>query len=392
MKKIAIYIILGFTLIYSIDLKAQTVSDRTNGMSLDFTKPIPATTLPAINWLLPTNEYTSSRENRIDFKASVVSEVPLKSVQVAVVRSLNDVPQSYLNIELESKVYASIERNIFLPNGQNYIKIIAENEKGGIVSDYRSVIIGKDAINDAIAIDRRDYAILFATDQYDNWNDLVNPIYDATAIGKELEERYGFEVKIVTNADNDEVITTLREYAELNYKPQDQLFIFFAGHGQYDDVFGEGYVVARNSVANDPSKNSYISHNRLRNNIDNIKCDHIVLVMDVCFGGTFDPVLAAKRGNTYEEIDNNEYIAKKLSTKGRKFLTSGSKEYVSDGVAGKHSPFAVRMLEALKSNGGDDQLLTLTEINLSMQKLKTTPRYGGFGSDEAGSEFLFLKK
>jgi hypothetical protein len=374
-----------------LNVEAQTVADKTNGIALDFNQPIIATTLPQIDWQLPTSEYSSSTENRIDFKARVVSVKPLKTVRIAVVRSLQDEPQSYLSVDLESKVVVDVSRNIYLPNGQNYVKIIAENEEGGIVSDYRSVIVGLDAISEAIAVDRKDYAILFATDNYDNWNDLVNPIYDATAIGKELEERYGFEVKIVENADNNKVLTTLREYAGINFKPQDQLFIFFAGHGQYDDVFGEGYVVARNSLANDPSKNSYISHNRLRNNINNINCDHIVLVMDVCFGGTFDPVLASSR-SVYEDIDNTEYIIKKLSTKGRKFLTSGSKEYVSDGVAGKHSPFAVRFLEALKSNGGEDQLLTFTEINLSMQKLKTTPRYGGFGSDEAGSEFLFLKK
>ena len=268
---------------------------------------------------------------------------------------------------------------------------MAENVDGGVVKDYRSVIVGMDALKDAIAMDRKDYAILFATDQYDNWNDLVNPIYDAKAIAKELEDRYGFEIKIVENANQDLVFNVLREYAQLSYKPQDQLFVFFAGHGQYDDVFGEGFVVAKNSRANDPSKNSYISHNRLRSNINNIECEHIALVMDVCFGGTFDPLLASSR-SVYDELDNVEYIVKKLSTKTRKFLTSGSKEYVSDGIRGNHSPFAVRFLEALKSNGGEDRLLTFSEVNLSMQKLQTTARFGSFGDDEAGSEFLFIAK
>jgi hypothetical protein len=174
-----------------------------------------------------------------------------------------------------------------------------------------------DALKEALAIDRKDYAVLFATDQYDNWTDLVNPIYDSKAIAKELQERYGFEVKIIENADQDKVFNTLREYAQLNYKPQDQLMIFFAGHGQYDETFGEGFVVARNSLAVDPGKTSFISHNRLRSIINNIKCEHTMLVMDVCFGGTFDPLLAASR-NAYDKIDNMEYIVKKLSTKTRK--------------------------------------------------------------------------
>ena len=248
-----------------------------------------------------------------------------------------------------------------------------------------------DAIADAVMVDRKDYALLIATDKYDNWNDLVNPVFDAMSIGKELEERYGFIVEVVTDPDQDEVMTKLREYAQKNYKPQDQLLIFFAGHGQYDDVFGEGFLVARNSVLNDASKNTYISHNRIRSNINNIQCEHIFLVMDVCFGGTFDPVLASARG-AYEETNDQEYLVKKLSKKTRKYLTSGSKEYVSDGIRGQHSPFARNIIEALKTNGGEDRILILDEIKLYMERLQTTPRFGEFGDDEQGSDFVFVAK
>ena len=392
--KNSINYILGFVvmgLLNPIGGRSQIVSDRTNLMDLKFSESITATTLPEIMWEYPSLEFTSSKENRINIKADVVSSVPLKKVSIGITKSLTQQP-TYRDVELKSSSFAKVEKNnIYLPNGQNYVVVRAENEDGGVVTDYRSIIVGMDALKDAISIDRKDYALLFATDQYDNWNDLVNPIYDATAIAKELEERYGFEVKIVENAGQDEVMETLREYAQLKYKPQDQLFVFFAGHGQFDEVVGEGYVVARNSRTRDVSKNSYISHNRLRNNINNIPCDHIALVMDVCFGGTFDPLLASSR-DIYDEIDNNEYIAKKLSTKTRKFLTSGGKVYVSDGVRGNHSPFASRFLEALKSNGGEDRLLTFSEVNLSMQKLPTTPRFGSFGGDEAGSEFLFIAR
>lgn len=372
--------------------QAQVVSRHTNQISLDFTKEVKETVLPVIQWQAPALEYTSSQESRIEFKAEVNSKRLLTKVTLAVYRSLDTKPIASMDLPFESGNLVKVERTLFLQNGQNYVQLIAENVDGGIVKDTRSVIVGMDALADAISMDRKDYALLFATDQYDNWNDLVNPINDSRAIAKELEERYGFEVRIVENADQDKVFNVLREYAQKKYKPQDQLMVFFAGHGQYDEVFGEGFVVARNSIANDPSKNTYISHNRLRSIIDNIPCEHVALVMDVCFGGTFDPVLAASRAAVYEDINHKEFIVKKLSMKTRKFLTSGSKEYVSDGIAGKHSPFAVRLLEALKTNGGEDGLLTFLEINLSMQKLQTTPRFGSFGSDEAASEFLFIAR
>ncbi|CAD5293143.1 MULTISPECIES: caspase family protein [unclassified Imperialibacter] len=385
------YILLPLLTLVSPAIFGQVVATRTNQVHIDVTKPANATTLPRIVWELPRLEYTNSQENRVDVKATVVSTEPLKSVRLALKTSNDGEPSAVKNVELESPLLTSIQQNLYLPDGQNYIEIVAETEMGGIVSDFRSVVVGMNALKDAVAIDRKDYGLFFATDQYDNWGDLVNPIYDSKAIGKELEERYGFEVRIVENIDQNDVFTILREYALRNYKPQDQLFIFFAGHGQYDETFGEGYVVARNSIANDPGKNTYISHNRLRNNIDNIKCDHIFLVMDVCFGGTFDPVLASSR-SVYSEVDNVEFMVKKLAVKTRKYLTSGGKEYVSDGIAGKHSPFASRFLEALKTNGGEDRLLTLTELNSFMERLQTTPRFGAFGSDQDASDFLFIAK
>ncbi len=64
--------------------------------------------------------------------------------------------------------------------------------------------------------------------------------------------------------------------------------------------------------------------------------------MDVCFGGTFDQSLASSRGldDEYKEKSPAEFITQKLTYKTRKFLTSGGKQYVSDGIPGKHSPFA----------------------------------------------------
>jgi hypothetical protein len=85
-------------------------------------------------------------------------------------------------------------------------------------------------------------------------------------------------------------------------------------------------------------------------------------------------------------------LARKLSYKTRRYLTSGGKEYVSDGVAGEHSPFARKFMEALKSKGGDDRILTLTEVMSQMERITPTPRAGEFGDNESLSDFVFVAK
>jgi hypothetical protein len=370
--------------------KAQIVTDKTNAIVIDFKDETINTSLPNIEWIYPKIEYTNTQENRVQLKARITSTSPLKKVMLNVSRGKDGGKIGSRAGEIDDPFNVEIDLSMNVIDGENWIELYAENEDGGIVKEYRSVKVGLDAIGDAVTIDRKDYGLLIATNKYDNWNDLVNPIYDAESIAKELEDRYGFEIEIIRDATQDEVMTKLREYAQKRYKPQDQLFIFFAGHGVYDDVFGEGFLVAKNSITNDVSKNTYISHNRIRSNINNIPCDHIFLAMDACFGGTFDPVLASSRSAVYEDIGDKAYLVKKLSKRTRKYLTSGGKEYVSDGIRGSHSPFASRFLEALKTYGGPDRILVLDEIKLFMERLSTTPRFGEFGSNENGSDFVFV--
>jgi hypothetical protein len=276
-------------------------------------------------------------------------------------------------------------------DGENVIRLVVVTEKGGQVAYYRHVLIGMDALTKAVDINRKDYALFIATDKYDQWSDLVNPVYDAETIERELRENFGFETEVLLNPEQDDILVKLKEYSTKKYRPQDQLFIFVAGHGQYDDAFKEGYLVSKNSLKNDEAKSSYIAHSILRNVVNNIPCEHILLTMDVCFSGTFDPVIA-RRGDddVYANVENSEMLVRLLSKKTRKYLTSGGKEYVSDGIPGNHSPFAKKFLEVLKTRGGADRIITMPEIYSTMQGLKTLPRTGGFGDDEQDSDFVFV--
>jgi hypothetical protein len=373
-------------------VSAQTFSERTNDIYINFSEPLTGvTTLPNITWISPRLEYTNSQKPSVEVEAWVSSDAPLRSITLALSSTLDGKTGAEKKIELVGVHEQRIKQNLTLLDGQNYLKLTSENINGGISSSVRSILVGKDAIADAIAIDRKDYALFFATDQYDHWSDLVNPIEDAHSLGDILKKKYGFEVEIVENANIEDVFIKLGDYSQRKFKPQDQVMIFFAGHGYFDETFGEGFVVAKNSLENDKAKTTYISHNRLRGVINNIPTDHIFLAMDVCFGGTFDPLIARSRGETSSETSESEFLVRKLSYKTRKYLTSGGKEYVSDGIPGKHSPFTLRLLQAL-NEPGSDRILTLNELKGFVEKLVPEPRFGSFGEDANASDFVFISK
>lgn len=241
----------------------------------------------------------------------------------------------------------------------------------------------------------KNYALMFATNVYDSYSDLVNPVLDAQTIAAELGESYGVISEVVLNPTLSQTAEKIREFATRSYMPEDNLMIFFAGHGVYDEVFREGYVISRDSQMDDAGKTSYLSHSNLRTMINNIDCPHIFLVMDVCFGGTFDPHLASvHRGASavYGDISTQEFVDRKLKYKTRLYLTSGGKEYVPDGRPGFHSPFARKLIESLRYYGGDDGVLTTSEILQFVEKVNPQPRFGEFGDNEPGSDFILVVK
>jgi len=240
--------------------------------------------------------------------------------------------------------------------------------------------------------DGKNYALLFATNEYDEWDDLVNPIFDANALASTLSDFYGFQVELLTDNSRVDVLTKIREYQKRQYHPNDQLFIFFAGHGAYDEISGEGYIVCKDSKKDDEIRASYIAYSYLRENVNNIRsCNHILIALDVCFGGTFDKQVSkfARGSDDYSQINRDDFIKRAMRFKSRLFITSGSKEYVSDGDPGKHSPFAYRILDVLRSQGMINGYVTFNLLVQSVERLQTTPRYGDFGDNEPGSEFIF---
>lgn len=370
----------------------QSFSNKTNTLSLDYTKPVTPTTLPVISWTSPKIESSVSGLETITLEAVIKTEVPLKELRL-IITNKEESLEKKIPVDPSQRTY-TLRQNARLMNGENSIRLVAENVEGGKISSSRSVLVGKDEIADAVDANRKDYALIFATDKYENWEDLVNPISDAQTIASLLREKYGFSVEMVENATLEEVTAKLYDYNTRKFNPQDQLFVFFAGHGFYDDVLGEGYVVVSNSLMNDKGKNSYLAHSILRQRLENIRCEHIFLAMDVCFGGTFDPILARSRaGEALDEATDTQYLVRKLSKRTRKYLTSGSKEYVSDGIPGKNSPFAAKFIQALREiGGGSGRILTLPELTNYFQRLPSEPRSGSFGTDDPASDFVFVAK
>lgn len=241
------------------------------------------------------------------------------------------------------------------------------------------------------------YALIIGTNEYKEWTNLHNAVKDAEAIAHELETGFGFDVRLLRNPLLDTVYSVIQSYSQ-RMDSTDQLLIYFAGHGDFDEqFFNDGFLVMKNSasIKNDPYRKTYIQHSALQRIINNLPSRQILVVFDVCYGGTFDEKVAKrsykvnelKTGNTKED-----YINKKLEHQTRVYISSGNKNTVPDGYRGEHSPFAIRFLEALRTKGGKSGILTKSRLFSFVEGLDSEPIMGGFGDDEPGSEFILIAK
>jgi hypothetical protein len=280
--------------------------------------------------------------------------------------------------------------------------ISAKDRNGNIATD--SFIINKSSkkLADPVNVNtsQTNYALLFATNEYDSWEQLANPIKDVEKIGKLLQSVYGFKVDIKVNQTVEQMDSIIEHYTEsITYAPKDQLFVFFAGHGHYKPGKG-GFIVAKNSER-DGSLRSYLKFTDIRDYFNaTYSCNHIMLVFDVCFGGT---AFNKTEVRNYSESDLNfirespeKFIEMKSKIKSRLFITSGGEEYVPD-----ESKFAIKFIETLSTKGAKKgNILTFDDFTDNLQlmsiatdsKTPTTPRYGGFGDHDDDGDFIFLHK
>jgi len=240
-------------------------------------------------------------------------------------------------------------------------------------------------------------ALLIGVSDYEHHIDLVNPVIDVKAIEEELREVYKCKTKMLLNPTKRQFLGELHQQAKRKYGQNDQLLVLFSGHGWFDETIKRGYLALKDSkpLKDDPIYESYVSHEDVRAVLERLDCKHVLLIVDSCFSGTLDPTIAmANKGRAAEDIyasvPRAKYIERKLKYKTRRYITAGGKEFVSDGRPRQHSPFARRILESLRTFGGRDEILTLEEMMLEIEKAMPEPRMGELFGNEPGSSFVLM--
>ena len=253
--------------------------------------------------------------------------------------------------------------------------------KGLNVSKSKDMVIGKY------------YALIIGIDKYKGtWTPLQNAVNDAKAIETLLKTKYKFDnFKTLYNEQANRVtIINEMEWLVANAKAEDNVFIYYSGHGEFKQDLNKGFWVPVDAATN--STANYISNSDLQNYLGGIKSKHTLLVADACFSGDIF------RGNTvsvpFEESE--KYYKEVHNLASRQAMTSGGIEPVMDGGKDGHSVFAYYLLKTLNENQNKyfdaSQIFNKVKIpviNNSEQSPKLAPVKN---TGDEGGQFIFIKK
>jgi len=232
------------------------------------------------------------------------------------------------------------------------------------------------------------FALIIGNDDYKYLPGLATARGDAKAVAAVLQSQYGFTTRVLLDATRADILDALYNYRSRLTK-DDNLLIYYAGHGWLDKAADEGYWLPVD--AKKGSDADWLSNASLTASLRAIPAYHILVIADSCYSGKLT------RGiNMETTAGSGGYLAKVYKKKSRTVLASGGLEPVADsGGKGGHSVFASALIDALKGESGE---FTGMDLFLKVRRpvlvnADQSPEYADIrkaGHD--GGEFVFIPK
>lgn len=240
----------------------------------------------------------------------------------------------------------------------------------------------------AAALDTgRYHALVIGNNDYLKLPKLQTAVADAEAVSELLTKRYGFAVRTMRNATRTDILRALNEYrAELT--EEDNLLIYYAGHGSLDRQTNTGFWQPVDADTDDDL--NWISNSDLTRRLNAMTANHVMVVADSCYSGTL-----VRDANTQLPTgrDRDAWLRRMAEKRSRTAIVSGGLEPVADSGRGGHSVFANAFLTALEENG---DIMEGTALFRQISRpvvvnANQTPQYSDIReAGHEGGEFLFV--
>lgn len=298
--------------------------------------------LPAIEWLSSTNDVTG---DRYQLKVGVKSKTQIKEVQVQV----NGVRFRGISTVINDNYNHIVNKALTLSEGANEIKVKVSNSVGedslcktviyklqkrqSNVRHTDPYIANKDS--------KKRVALVIGNKDYKHLNILGNPVNDADAVRKQLNDM-GYDVLPIQNATKDEIEQRLCEFENMAVNSDVALF-YYAGHG-VSTQNGANYMIPIDcgNLNNDQDIESQcVQMSYVLRHLRDAKCKIKLMLLDNCrekVERNYPVQINYQSANIFNGKSSNEFV----------IYATCNESVASDGD-NQHSPFAEAVLSAWKT-------------------------------------------
>ncbi|MFK8021392.1 MAG: caspase family protein [Pseudomonadales bacterium] len=239
------------------------------------------------------------------------------------------------------------------------------------------------------------HALVIGNKQYQSLPSLRTSVNDTEAVAAILEQQYGFKVRKLVDATRYDILSALNELrSELN--EDDNLLIYYAGHGTLDEVNNRGHWMPVD--AEEDSSANWISNIAITDIINAMNARKVLIVSDSCYSGAMTRSSLSRLDAGRSDKTWVAWLKMLTEKRSRLSLSSGGLAPVLDGGGGEHSIFAKAFLDVLKQNETviegkqlHGKVAELVSYAASAAQFEQVPQYAPikFGGHESG-DFLFV--
>jgi len=191
------------------------------------------------------------------------------------------------------------------------------------------------------------YAMVIGNNDYKNLPKLQTAVADAGVVGKLLEDRYGFKVTYLYNADRATILSTLNDFRK-KLTEKDNFLIYYAGHGTMEEKNSQGFWLPVDASLDDDV--NWLPTDRITGIMNLMSAKQIMVVADACYSGIMTRAGLTRLESGKSEESYKKWLAKMAAYKSRVLISSGETKPVLDGGGGNHSVFAKAFLDTLGNN------------------------------------------
>lgn len=195
----------------------------------------------------------------------------------------------------------------------------------------------------------RYHALVIGNNNYRHLPRLETARNDARAVAELLRRHYGFETTLLLDADRYTILSNLIALKD-RLGEQDNLLIYYAGHGELDSTGTQGHWLPID--AEPDSAENWLSNVDVTDLLSIFPVKHILVVADSCYAGTLTRSTVARLQPGLEGDKRRKWYEVMAETRVRAVLSSGGVKPVLDAGGGGHSVFAGAFLEVLQDNDG----------------------------------------